>query len=80
MSIELISNPTKSLSLVHNVALPQRISARELHKYVVGLVGVFVLIVTSYPIAMSRVTQSGKFAAHKSHLKSLTVEYKSIEP
>ena len=80
MSIELIPNPVKSPSLVHVVAPPQRIPARELHKYVVGLVGVFVLIVTSYPIAMNRVTQNGKFATYKSHLKSLTLEYKPSKP
>jgi WD40 repeat protein len=80
MSTEIISNRPKSLSLVHVVDPPNRISARELHKYVVGLVGIFGLFAIGYPVAMNRVTQNTKFAAHKYHLKSLTPEYKSIEP
>ncbi|WP_295615662.1 hypothetical protein [Chamaesiphon sp. GL140_3_metabinner_50] len=62
------------------IVKPQRNSAQELHKYVLGLIGVFVLIVISYPIAMNQVAQKEKFAPSKSHLKSLTLEYKQIEP
>lgn len=58
---------------------PVRISAQELHKYVIGLIGVFVVIVVTYPIAMSRVAQDQKLAPYKSHVKSLTLEYKPIE-
>jgi hypothetical protein len=59
---------------------PIRISAQELHKYVIGLVGIFILIVATYPIAMNRVAQKEKFAPYKSPLKSLTLEYKPVEP
>ncbi len=59
---------------------PPRISAQELHKYVLGLIGVFGLIVISCPIAMNRVAQKEKFAPYKSYLKSLTPEYKAVEP
>jgi hypothetical protein len=58
---------------------PIRISARELHKYVLGLVGVFTLAIGTYPIAMNRVAQKEKFVSYKSHLKSLTLEYQPIE-
>jgi hypothetical protein len=56
---------------------PVQISAQELHKYVLGLVGIFLLVVGTYPTAMSRVAQKEKFAPYQSHLKSLTLEYKS---
>jgi hypothetical protein len=57
-----------------------RISAKEIHKYVVGLIGVFIIFLITYPIAMSRVSQKAKFAPYRSHLKSLTPEYLPIEP
>jgi hypothetical protein len=78
MSTETMTNSTKSLALVH-VDKGNRISARELHKYVMGLVGIFALCIITYPIAIYRVTQQEKFAASRSHLKSLTADYKSIE-
>ena len=57
-----------------------RISAQELHKYVLGLLSLFMLFVVTYPISMSRVTEKEKFAPYQSHLKSLTLEYKPVEP
>jgi hypothetical protein len=69
-----------SIDLDHAVSKPIRISAQELHKYVLGLIGVFVMIVITYPIAMSRVAQKEKFAPYQSHLKSLTLEYNPVEP
>ena len=57
-----------------------RISAQELHKYVLGLLSLFMLFVATYPIAMSRVAEKEKFAPYQSHLKSLTLEYKPVEP
>ncbi len=47
-----------------------RISARELHKYVSGLIGVFLLFSITYPLAMIRVSSQPKFAAYRSHIKS----------
>jgi hypothetical protein len=58
--------------------LPNRVSAQQLHKYVVGLLCVFTVIVGAYPIAMNRVSQNGKFA--ESYVKSLTREYKPANP
>ncbi len=63
-----------------NSSTSVRISARELHKYVLGLIGIFMLVVITYPIAMSRVAQKEKFAPYNSHLKSLTLEYKPVVP
>jgi hypothetical protein len=74
----MIVNSTKSIALVP----PQkgnRISARELHKYVMGLVGILTLCVVTYPIAIYRVTQYEKFGSSRSHLRSLSQDYKSIE-
>lgn len=79
MSTELLHNSTESLTLVH-VNTANRISARELHKYVMGLIAIFMLFIITYPIAIHRVAQKQKFTAYKSHLKSLTAQYKSIEP
>jgi len=58
--------------------LPNRITAQQLHKYVVGLLCVFTVVVGAYPIAMNRVSQDGKFA--ESYVKSLTREYKPANP
>jgi hypothetical protein len=69
-----------SIDLQATVDKPSRISARELHKYVWGLVGVLLLAIVTYPIAMNRVSQTEKFAPYQSHLKSLTLEYKPVEP
>lgn len=57
-----------------------RISAQELHKYVIGLIGLFVIFVVTYPIAMVRVSQDKKLVPYQSHVKSLTLEYKPVEP
>ena len=61
---------------VKTIDKPSRISVGELHKYVLGLIGIFGSIVITYPIAMNRVSRQAKFVASKSHLKSLTLEYK----
>jgi hypothetical protein len=53
-----------------------RVSARELHKYSIGLIGILFMFLVTYPIAMSRVSQSAKYAPYGSHLKSLTPEYR----
>jgi hypothetical protein len=75
----LSQNPSKTIDLVHLVNTPSRISARELHKYVVSLVGVFMLFVITYPIAIHRVAQKQQLASDRSYLKSLTSTAKSIE-
>ena len=49
-----------------------RISARELHRYVWGLMAVFSAFAISYPIACWRVSQSEQFRPDRSHVKSLT--------
>lgn len=70
----------KSSDTVNTSSSSVRISAQELHKYVLGLIGVFMLVVITYPIAMSRVAQKEKFAPYQSHLKSLTLQYKPLAP
>jgi hypothetical protein len=77
ISEKLVRNSTESLALAH-LDRSGRISARELHKYVVGLVGVFGLFIITYPIAIHRVAQTEKFAPDRSHLKSLTLEYQAL--
>lgn len=77
---EFSDNLTESSDYVKNLDTPIRISAQELHKYVMGLIGVFVMIAITYPISMSRVAQKEQFAPYKSYLKSLTPEYKQVEP
>lgn len=52
---------------------PHRISARELHRYVWGLMAVFSAFAISYPIACWRVSQSEQFRPHRSHVKSITI-------
>ena len=52
--------------------------AREMHKYVWGFVGVFFLIVGSFPISFWRVSQEQKFAGF--HVKSFTDEGKTKLP
>ncbi|WP_310489337.1 hypothetical protein [Chamaesiphon sp. VAR_69_metabat_338] len=69
-----------SIDFQDDIDKPIRISARELHKYVWGLVGVLLLAIVTYPIAMSRVSQKENFAPYQSHLKSLTLEYKPVAP
>ena len=53
------------------------IPAQEMHKIVFTLVGVFTLIVVTYPIAMFRVSDMEKFRGY--HVKSLTLEYTPAE-
>jgi hypothetical protein len=77
---EFIDSVEPKITAANTVNSSTRISARELHKYVVGLVSVLILFWITYPIAMSRVSQKEKFAPYQSHLKSLTPEYKPIEP
>jgi hypothetical protein len=78
ISTEMTIYSTTSEKLVH-VDRSNRISARELHKYTVGLIGIFMLFVITYPIAIYRVAQQAKLGSDRSHLKSLTVDYKSID-
>jgi hypothetical protein len=75
----LPQNASKSLNLTQLVNTPTRISARELHKYVVGLVGIFMLFVVTYPIAIHRVEQQSKFASDRSVRDSLTAGARSID-
>jgi hypothetical protein len=74
----MITNSTKSIALVP-LDKGNRISAGELHKYVMGLVGILTLCVMTYPIAIYRVTQQEKFGSSRSHLRSLAKDYKSVE-
>lgn len=76
---EFSTSLTKSIRSADNIDKPVRISAQQLHKYVLGLISVFVLAIVSYPISMNRVAQKEKFASYNSHLKSLTIEYRSID-
>ena len=78
MPTKMITNSTKSSALV-TVDKGNRISAKELHKYAIGLVGILILCIITYPIAIYRVTQQEKFAASRSHLKSLKADYKTTE-
>lgn len=50
----------------------KNISSRELHKYVLGLVSVWILFVMSFPVAYLRVSRSEKY--HGIPFKSLTWE------
>jgi|ERR671932_140088 hypothetical protein len=50
------------------------ISAREMHKYVWILLGVFTLLAVTFPTAFIRVSKDKKFAAYNFHVKSLTLE------
>jgi hypothetical protein len=52
---------------------PQRISARELHRYVWGLMAIFSAFAISYPIACWRVSQSEQFRPDRSHVKSVAI-------
>jgi hypothetical protein len=48
--------------------------AREMHKIVLAMVGVFGLIAITYPMAMMRVSQMEKFRGY--HVKSLPIDMK----
>jgi hypothetical protein len=52
---------------------PRRISARDLHRYVWGLMAVLSAFAISYPIACWRVSQSAQFRPYGSHVKSLPI-------
>jgi hypothetical protein len=52
---------------------PHRISARELHRYVWGLMAVFSAFTISYPIACWRVSQSEQFRPYRSHVKPVAI-------
>jgi hypothetical protein len=51
----------------------QRISARELHGYVWGIMTVSIAFAISSPIACWRVSQSEQFRTDRSHVKSVTI-------
>jgi hypothetical protein len=82
-----IAPPTVDRSPPHNKKVTdtessvraRRITARELHKYVWGMVGVFLLAGVTFPIAMWRVSQSEKFSPYQSHLKPVDWSYQSID-
>jgi hypothetical protein len=79
MMNKLSQNPRKTLDLADVVAPPVRISARELHKYVVGLVSIFMLFVITYPIAIHRVAEQTKLGRERSIRDSLTAVSNSID-
>ncbi len=80
VSGEFVDSAQPTQKVINSVNSASRITAQELHKYVIGLVGLFLMFIVTYPISMSRVSQKEKFAPYESHLKSLTLEYKPIEP
>jgi hypothetical protein len=57
---ESTPNPQRMVSPVPNDDLSNRISIRELHKYVMGLIGIFLLFSITYPIAIFRVNHPSK--------------------
>ncbi len=65
------------MSIVTNKSIShsQTMPAKQLHKIVFGLLGVFSLFAFSYPLAMLRVSQMEKFRSFEFHGKSLTLEY-----
>ncbi len=54
----------------------KNVSSQELHKYVLGLVGIWILFVVSFPVAYLRVSRSEKYSG--SPFKSLTWEQAQI--
>jgi hypothetical protein len=54
----------------------KRVSSKEMHKYVLALLGVWVLFLITLPSAYMRVSQDKKFADARSHVKSMTLEGK----
>ncbi len=50
----------------------RHVSIKKMHKYVLGIIGVFIIFAATFPIAGFRVSQDKKFANF--HLKSLTIE------
>jgi hypothetical protein len=78
--IELQNSTPPEMTRSDRQFQPVRISAIELHKYPLVLVGIFSMFLMTYPIAMSRVSQMAKFAPYGAHLKSLTPEYQPSQP
>ena len=78
-SLEFMNSVNPEISPATSVNSPARISAQELHKYVIGLIGVLLMCAVTYPIAIVRVSQDKKLIPYQSHVKSLTLEYKSID-
>lgn len=58
----------------------RRHTAVQMHGYVFGLFAVFLLFTITLPIACLRVKQDKKFVKYDHHLKSLTIDYKPIQP
>lgn len=54
--------------------------AKQMHGYVITMLGVFLLFTISLQLACLRVSQDKKFAKYNFHLRSLTVEYKPGKP
>jgi hypothetical protein len=73
MNIDSDSTVLDNIQSPANQSNVQRISARELHRYVWGLMAVFSAFAISYPIACWRVSQSEQFRADRSHVKSLPI-------
>ena len=59
---------------------PRDVLEKRMHKYVFGLVGVFLLFAITLPIACLRVKQDKRLINYNFHLKSLTLEGKLVEP
>ncbi|WP_013323467.1 hypothetical protein [Gloeothece verrucosa] len=55
----------------------RRKTARKMHKYVFGLLAVWLTFVVSAGIAAKRVSQSEKFAPYQLYLKSFTLSGKT---
>ncbi|MDZ8050026.1 MAG: hypothetical protein RMX68_030960 [Aulosira sp. ZfuVER01] len=51
-----------------------RLSSQVMHKYIWILVGIFTLLVATYPTAIIRVSQKPKFQGY--HVKSLQIDGK----
>ncbi|MGK7932216.1 MAG: hypothetical protein AB4041_12390 [Microcystaceae cyanobacterium] len=67
-----------SISHEKSTSRPKPLPAQQLHKIVIGFLGVFTLFVVSYPLAMFRVSKMEKFRSFDFHGKPLTPEYQQI--
>jgi hypothetical protein len=75
---ESTPNPQRMLSPAINDDLSNRISIRELHKYVIGLIGIFLLFSITYPIAIFRVSHQSKINLNRvdaSSSKLLSIQH-----
>ncbi|WP_017654981.1 hypothetical protein [Fortiea contorta] len=54
--------------------------ARELHKYALGLMVIFLLFAITFALAFVRFDQHEKFAEYQLYLKWLTIERKLQKP